>query len=158
MMDTKKWVVATGAIVVACTVTMGFAEAAHAVPLTCQRTIARESSRYVQSVVKALVRCEDRRVAGRLPASTDCQTDATTASLIQRAHDKLAIRVASNCGGPDRACGSADDDPLASIGWGSGVCPNLQGAACNNPIANCNDISTCLTCVGSAEARQAISF
>ena len=39
------------------------------------------------------------------------------------------------------------------IGWGAiGTCPGLKGGSCSNAISNCNDIATCLTCVGQSAA------
>ncbi len=135
----------------------GIVPVAHAV--TCDRTILKESSRYVQAAVKARQTCEDRKTTKRLPASTDCATEPTTAGRIQKARAKLASRIAGACGGADKTCGTADDALLSSYGWGGiSTCPNLENGACNNPIQTCADVVTCLGCVDDAAAAQAMNL
>jgi len=131
---------------------------AHADPVRCKATIVKESSKHVQAVMKALQRCEDRKVTGSLPASTDCSTDPATSTAVQKADARLSLMVNRRCGGPDATCGTADDDSLASIGWNVGTCPNLEQGSCTNPISSCAGVGTCLVCVGDAAARQAIAL
>ena len=99
-------------------------------PLRCQRSIAKESSKFIQSKMKALGKCEDGKVLGRVAANSDCHADSLTALLIARAQAKLQRRLSAHCGGADGICGTGDDDSLASIGWGSITsCPNLENGA-----------------------------
>lgn len=128
---------------------------ARAEPVACQRTVAKEFSKFVQASTKLLVNCQDMRAAGA--ATGDCV--AATASAITTAATRMRISVARRCGGGDHVCGTADDDPLASIGWGSfGQCPGLPGASCSNAIANCNDVGQCLACVGTAAVQQSVGL
>jgi hypothetical protein len=132
---------------------------AAAEPVRCQRAIAKESAKHVQTVVKALQKCEDRKAAGSVAASTDCTTETRTVSLVLGAETRLRQRVAQRCGGSDSVCGTPGDDSLASIGWGSVTsCPGFEGGSCTNPISDCDDIATCLACVGQAAVRQAIDL
>jgi hypothetical protein len=121
----------------------------------CDQRIASETGRYVQSRVKALLRCEDRKVKGQLPASTNCESETSTVARLAKARAKLEMLVNTACGGADRTCGNADDVPLASIGWGS-TCPGLGATACPTPISDCGDVATCAECVGDAAARVAL--
>ena len=50
-------------------------------PLRCQRSIAKESSKFIQSKMKALGKCEDGKVLGRVAANSDCHADSLTALL-----------------------------------------------------------------------------
>src|SRR5689334_4863451 len=139
-------------------VVVAVASRASAEPVRCERTIAKESSKHVQSVTKALQRCEDRKAAGSLSASTDCATETVTAALVQKADARLRQLVARRCGGADATCGTADDDSLASIGWNVGSCPDVESAGCNAPITSCDGIGTCLVCVGRATAARSIGL
>jgi hypothetical protein len=121
----------------------------------CNQRIASETGKYVQSRVKALQRCEDRKVKAQLPASTNCASESSTAARIAKARAKFERLVAAACGGADKTCGNGDDTPLASIGW-SGTCPGLGGTACPNPIGDCGDVATCLECIGDAAAGIAL--
>src|SRR5262245_38442130 len=128
-------------------------------PLRCQRAIAKASSKFLQSAIKALGRCEDGKASGRLPANTDCHTDPMTAPLLSRAQAKLQQGINARCGGADQICGTGDDDPLASIGWGSvTACPNFENGSCTNAINSCSDIVDCLFCIDQAAVDQAIGL
>ena len=72
---------------------------------------------------------------------------------------KLSGSIAKACGGADKTCGSADDEPLGSIGWGSVPnCPDFESSGCTNAIADCTDITTCLECIDNAAVDQAIDL
>lgn len=126
-------------------------------PVACQRTILKESVKLASVRVKALGRCEDRKRKGALAAGTDCATEAKTAGKIARAESRLATKLARACGGPDRTCGTGDDESLAAIGWPAS-CPDFLGLGCANAIAGCDDVAACLTCVDREAAAQAIGL
>jgi hypothetical protein len=126
--------------------------------LRCASTIESESARYVQAVVKALGRCEDQRVTGALPAGTNCATTQTTMALIAKADAHLRAHIGSACGGSDRTCGTPDDVPLAATGWNVGTCPGFRAGSCNGAVSDCGGIATCVECVGTAAARQAMGL
>ena len=48
--------------------------------------------------------------------------------------------------------------PLGDVGWDLGACPNADGAACTNMIANCGDVATCLTCIDEAAVDRVIDI
>ncbi len=124
----------------------------------CRRTLSGESAKYVQTVVKALQGCRDRQVAGTLPPATNCVTEPATAARIAKAEARLRGRIVGACGGADHACGTADDDSLAAIGWNSGTCPDLGGKGCTNAISDCGDIADCLACAGRAAAGESMDL
>jgi hypothetical protein len=132
---------------------------ADANPIKCREAIAKASSKFVQSKMKALSKCEGNLVAGRLPGGTDCHSESQTAAAIATAMTKLHTDIAKNCGGADRVCGAGGDDAsLISIGWGVSSCPDLENKGCTNAIANCNDIADCLACVGEQSVDQLTSL
>jgi hypothetical protein len=132
---------------------------ASADPVKCERTIAKASQKFVDEKAKALQKCEDEIAAGALTPDTDCHADSSTAKSIQRALMKLTTDIAKDCGGRDKTCGTSDDDALSGIGWGATtVCPNFENGSCTNAIANCQDIVSCLNCVGEAAVDQAITL
>ena len=109
--------------------------------------------------MKALGKCEDGKVLGRVAANPDCHADSMTALLIARAQAKLQRRLSAHCGGADGICGTGDDDSLASIGWGSITsCPKLENGACNMAVNNCADIGACLLCIDEAAVDQAMTL
>jgi hypothetical protein len=140
---------------IACLALETLASSAGAEPVACQRAIAKSSAKFVQAKMKALEKCNDAVVLGS--ASGPCP-DGKASATITTARGKLRAAVAKKCGGADRACGTADDDSLASIGWNISSCPNFESGSCTNPIADCDGVSTCLLCVGDAAVDQAIAL
>lgn len=147
-------------IVASCLVTgllIGIAQPAYADPLTCQRSILKESTKLARARIKQLQKCEDRKLKGALPGATECSTEPTTAAKIAKAESKLLAHLDRSCGGPDRTCGTDDDEPLAGIGALSS-CPDFQELGCTNPIAGCDDIAECLVCIDRAAIDQATAL
>jgi len=70
-------------------------------PLRCQRSIAKESSKFIQSKMKALGKCEDGKVLGRVAANSDCHADSMTALLHRQGAGEAP--AAPQC--PLRRCG-----------------------------------------------------
>ncbi|TMA54115.1 MAG: hypothetical protein E6J75_14380 [Deltaproteobacteria bacterium] len=134
------------------------ADPARAEPLACRREIAKQSARYVQSVMKARERCADRVIAGRLPPATDCRSEPTTALRLASAAEKASAGVVRACCGTDGLCATADDDSLAALGWDVGSCPNLQNGACMNAVGGDADIPVCFTCIGAAAVGRLIAL
>jgi hypothetical protein len=141
---------------VALTAVLIHAGPARAEPAKCRAAIIKASASFVQAEARALRRCREQIVRGKLPPGTDCLAHLPTANALARAGDKLRARITKACGGRDRACGTADDDPLADIGWDIGSCPSLAGASCEGPIASCADVATCLECLGDAAVDQSL--
>jgi hypothetical protein len=147
---------------VACTLSLFafvvLAPNAHADAIKCQRGILKESGKFAQARMKVLKKCEENKLKGKLPGATVCTFEPKTSEALTKASTKLAAGINKSCGGADKVCGAGgDDDSLASIGW-PGVCPDFEGQGCNNTITNCNDITTCLSCVNSEAIDQAISL
>lgn len=121
------------------------ASRAGATPAVCRDAVIAASARYTQSATKALASCRRRRVA-------DCDADTRTVSALARAAARLQSIVTQRCCGSDRICGTADDEPLAGIGWNAGYCPNLDRGECNGLISSAADVATCLICIGNGAA------
>src|SRR6185369_16353140 len=123
------------------------ASLAHGSVASCQKSIAKETQKFLALKSKALQKCEDKRTSGSLPPSTTCRTDSATAIGIAKASAKARNGIAKSCCGHDRACGNADDESLASLGWGStSQCPNFengQTGSCTNAIDDPGDVADC---------------
>jgi hypothetical protein len=121
------------------------ASAAGATTIDCRNAILGGGARFAQATMKAVAACARR-------AAPDCHTDPRTVTKVARAAARLDAVVAQRCCGADRACGTADDESLAAIGWDAGYCPNLDQNDCNGLIANPGDVADCLACIGRAAA------
>jgi hypothetical protein len=144
------------ALVVATLVVGVDATAAHADPVKCKAAIIKGAAAFVQAKAKALAKCEEAMVKGKLPTG-DCHADVKASATIAKAVTKLNGAVAKACGGKDKLCGTADDDSLASIDW-TGPCPNFENGGCNAAITDCSGISACLSCIGEATTDRAIGI
>src|SRR5262245_17798813 len=121
--------------VLVATAIVGATTAAIADPLKCERGLAKASAKYVQGRTKALDKCELGKTKGQFPPSTVCVLEAKASATISVAATKLSSSIAKACGGADKTCGNGDDDPLASIGWGSlPNCPDFESTGCTIAI------------------------
>lgn len=120
---------------------------ARADPLKCQRTIQSAHRKYLKSRTRIVQKCQDSSVRKATPPSpTSCPITADDDRLLAL-ELKLRARIAAKCGGSDGICNGVGDEPLASIGWDIGACPDLNGEGCTNAIATCDDVATCLACI-----------
>jgi hypothetical protein len=134
----------------------GLPTPSHAEPSACRREIARADARYGRTTMRLLQKCEDDVLAGKKPGPCP---DAKTAAQIFIANAKLQSSIARRCGGVDQTCSvSADNDPLAAIGWDIGQCPNLANGACTNTIEHCGHVSACLLCLNDAAIGRAMAL
>lgn len=128
---------------------------ADAETIKCRREIARQSSKFVQAKIKALGRCEDQILSGKIAGPCP---DAKASAQITKASTKLRSAIDQKCGGSDRSCGTGgDDDTLASLGFG-GSCPNIQSGACHGALADCDDVAQCVSCIDQSAIDQAIDL
>ncbi len=122
----------------------------------CQREIARAAAKFSQSRIAALQRCEDGVLVGKI---TGPCPDATASAKIGKAASKVQSAIAKRCGGADGECATTgDNDSLASIGWNLGTCPGIDGGSCNNPLATCSDVATCVLCIDGVASDAAIDL
>lgn len=127
--------------------------------LKCKATITKSASQYVQARTKALVKCEGAVVAGKLPQATVCSGEDKTSAAIDKAKTKMEAAIEKACGGADQDCGSTgDNDPLTSIGWNLGTCPDLESSGCSMAINDCDDVSACLECIENKAVDQAVGL
>ncbi len=134
---------------------VSYGTAAYADAQKCKAAIVKAGAAFVQAKAKALVKCEEAMVKGKLAAG-DCHGDPKAAPAIAKAATKLRASIHKACGGKDKACATGDDDTLASIGWDIGVCPNFENGACGDLIEDCADVATCVQCIGEAATDRAV--
>ncbi len=135
-----------------------FATTSHADSVKCQRAILKDSGKFAQTKIRALGKCEESKLAGKLPPATDCHGEPKAAAAIIKADLRLRDAIDKACGGLDRECSTtSDNDTLASIAW-PGTCPDFEGAGCTNPITNCDHVAECLVCINEAAVDQAIGL
>src|SRR4051812_17540042 len=91
------------ALTVSTAVLVGTPTAASATPVACQREISKGFAKFTQAKLKALGRCSDAVLAGKVAGPCP---DAKTAAAIAKAQNKLRTGVAKKCGGTDHVCGS----------------------------------------------------
>jgi len=129
-----------------------YGSAASADPSRCRLELLRRSARTLQAVTSALAECEDRIRTEELAPGTDCRTAPNVLAERARAEAIAAAAVARRCCGPDRTCGTGDDDTPASVGWTAGTCPDLAHRGCLNAIAGIDDVRACLACAAESAA------
>src|SRR6478735_3384364 len=77
---------------------------ARADALACQRAIAKASATYVQGVTKALARCQQGKVAGRIRPDDPCAIDPATLRALDSARVGLFAGINRGCGGNNDDC------------------------------------------------------
>ena len=142
------------AIGVAAGVTLAvWASPSSADPFACQRAILKASTKFALADMRALGRCEEGKLKGTFPPTTNCTTLTFAKNEL-----KLRSTIAKACGGDDDDCATAaGNDAPATLGW-PGACPDFEGLGCTNTIANCDDIASCLLCVHDKAIDQAIDL
>lgn len=135
---------------------LGKASNADAARVKCQRAIAKSSAAYFTARLAALAKCQKAKLAGKLP-QIDCLGEEKTRAALDKAQDKLQTTIDAACGGKDKLCGTADDVPLDKLGFGT-TCPDFEAFGCTNSIRLCNDVETCLICINTVAADQAMAL
>jgi hypothetical protein len=140
---------------------------------TCQRTIGKETAKYLLDKEKRLQKCWDARMKGK---HADTCPDAgapfgstarKTAEKIAKAESKKIVKICKACGGDDRACdtpvtpvnplvpvlggsGGGDDVTPAAIGFPA-ICTDLKipggGPFCDVQVSTLADVVRCVDCV-----------
>src|SRR5262245_5787579 len=124
--------------------------------IACKREIARAATKFARAKLKALQKCEDGRITGKVTVTCP---DSKASGTITKAASKLQSKIAKRCGGSDASCASTpDNDSLASIGWNIGACRNIESGGCNDSISHCGDIASCVQCIHEAAVDQAIAL
>ncbi len=150
--STKPLVLVAAAVV---TLVLTSAGTARATAVDCGHAIVKAANKFAHIRMKRLQNCQDRIVAERMVQP--CPNLPTSVKL-NNAAVRLRAAVMKRCGGGDHVCGQPNDEPLASIGWDMGTCPNFVDASCTNAITDCDDISTCLECVAGRAVDQALDL
>ncbi len=151
------------AVAVILGLSVGGAHAAADPAVTCRAAIGKGAAAFAQAKTKVLQKCAENRFKGKLVATqagplADCHADQKTQGAIDKAQTKTTVAIEKACGGKDKHCDTVGDEPLASIGWDNATCQDFEGRGCTNAIANCDDIGTCVTCIGEKSVDQAIDL
>jgi len=140
------------------------AASVHAETVKCQRTIAKESAKFVKTQVKTLQKCEESKVKGKLPALTDCDSEPKVEAEIEKAGSKLKANIEKRCGGADKQCGGdlTGEDGGTALGWPA-MCPDFDDTPelqCVLAIGatDCTGIADCLECIGDDLSDQAMEL
>ena len=120
----------------------------------CQVSIGKATSAFLNAKSKALQKCWDAKLNGKLGMSATCippnPGDGKYEAAIAKAKTKMATSICKACGGPDKQCGGGDDIPVANIGF-TGTCPAVTipngGAACGVAVTDLTSLVQCAYCM-----------
>ena len=115
----------------------------------CQRSIGKETTKFLRSKSKALAQCWEARLKGKHSNPCPDPGDGEAVAAIQKAEAKKVENICKACGGPDEACGGADDLTPAQIGFASS-CPDVTvpgRSSCGGAILDLQDVVDCVDCV-----------
>lgn len=118
-----------------------FAGSAQADVVDCQRTIGKETQKFLANESKTLGKCEQDIVKGKRPFGTDCAAEGDIDEKITKFEGKMRDKIEQKC---------ADVD-LSFLG---GTCPDLEGLGCDNVIANESDVADCFVCLAMEAVDQ----
>lgn len=136
---------------------------AAAEPGKCRAAISAASAAHLQARTKILQKCREQVVQRKVAITgSQCAADPKVAAKLAKATTKLRTTIAKACGGKNKTCNAADvdadaDDTPTTVGFGAS-CPNLENGACDGAIADCDDVATCVACIGIQAAGQALSL
>lgn len=150
----------------------------------CQRTINKETAKFLQGESKTISKCELSKVKGKIAGSTVCiRDDVKTVGKLAKIESKKIAKLNKACGGDDKVCGGdlTDESGSEAIGFGAS-CPGFEGrglcvggsndgdicgadtdctgggacATCDGSIApnDCTDAVTCVDCIAAVATRQ----
>ncbi len=133
--------------------------------LKCQRTIAKEASKFFKQKAKALQKCEDAKLKDKHtdpcpdPAGPAGSDGRKAADKIAKASSKLAAKIGKKCGGDDKVCGAnlANEAGGGLMGLPI-ICPNLENGICTNTIEilSCEGVAECISCLDMAAVEQVV--
>lgn len=118
----------------------------------CQREIGKNWSSFLGHRTRALQRCEDALLRGKIIGPCP---DAKATRALTRLQRRFERSLCRRCGGADKLCGGIDDLTPAAIGFAAS-CPNVTipgGASCGGVITTLTDLVTCLECVGHFDSE-----
>lgn len=125
----------------------------------CRAAVGKAASILIAVEAKAVRSCEEKVLGGKLPPDTVCRTEGKTAGAVAKARQKLRQSIGKACGGHDKLCGvGADDLALATIGWDVGTCTGAADPPCGAAVADCDDVATCVTCIGEGAVDEAVGL
>lgn len=122
----------------------------------CQKAVGKDTLGFYAAKSKALAKCHDGFLKGKIPSCPD----AATTAAIDKAESKKIAGITKACCGPDKVCGgatcSASEPPVICSGGskdGKPCSPSCAGGA--NAGAACTVDSQCpgSTCTGSGDAQ-----
>src|SRR5215813_1389628 len=123
-------------------------------PLVCRRAVSAGTAGFARSTLATLARCEEHRLATHGPAG-DCIGSPRVVAALAARRGHLGRVVSRACGGADQRCGTADDEPLASLGWRGETCPGAAtDPSCPTAVTDCGGLAACVACRAVAGARS----
>lgn len=98
-------------------------DAATIAAVKCKGAIIKATAGFVQAQTKALQKCAQRIVTGKLPPGTDCHANGSASAAITKATAKLGAAIVRACAGDDGSCGTNDANEPAprSVGTSGAV-------------------------------------
>jgi hypothetical protein len=138
-----------------------------AAALKCQRTIDKETSKFVKAKMKALQKCHDLLIKDKLgpdpgPGGGNrlafCSAESKTSAKIVKALTKIGEKIDKACGGDNKICdGGPGEEAAGALGFYA-TCPDFEGTGCSFAINDCGDIAQCMECIGETAVDQGIEL
>src|SRR5262245_37612812 len=134
-------------------VLLGGPTASSGEPLACRRAVSAGAAALARSTLATLTRCEGHRLAtgGR---AGDCVVLPRVVTKLADRRTHLERVIDRACGGADKHCGTADDEPLATLGWVGEACPGGTDPSCPTAVTDCRGVADCVACRAAAAARS----
>jgi hypothetical protein len=124
----------------------------------CQVAVGKATSAYLNSSSKALQKCWDAKLNGKIGPSANCidpnPGDGKYQAAISKAEGKKVSAICKACGGADKQCDGNNDFTPAQIGFPS-TCPSVTvpgGSACGGPVTTLAELVACVDCVTKFKA------
>jgi hypothetical protein len=133
--------------------------------LKCQRTIEKETSKFVKAKMKALQKCHDSLIKDKIGPDPGpggggrlafCFAESKTSAKISKAQTKINDKINKACGGDNKICDSGTgEESTAALGFYA-TCPDFEGVGCGSPISDCGDVAACVECISEAAVDQGL--
>lgn len=134
------------ALLAATAMLAALAGSAQAEEIKCRRTIAKATSKYEQTRLKALQKCQDALLNGKVPSCPDTKANEKIAGAAQKLNDDIT--------------GDCEDADIVTIL--GGTCTKFgtvdESGACNVATTTAAQAVTCFQCLGTSNVDGMIAF
>lgn len=124
----------------------------------CEQRLAHATAMLARAQGRILRQCAIRYARAASIDPTSCATDLRTVRRLAGVEKRFQSAIAVACGGTDGLCGTADDVPLASVGWSDGVCSGVLGSPCNGQVTHCGEMAGCIACSTNVAMADGVTF